>query len=60
MNILSKVCAIREAAQKTGISANTLINRAKLGTLEARKSGGTWLTTWAAVEEYKKSLTNKL
>ena len=46
---------LAEAAEMYGFNHDYLSELARKGRLDARKSGGVWLTTPAAVEEYVRS-----
>jgi excisionase family DNA binding protein len=44
-----------EAAEKSGFSSDFLRELAAKGRLKAKRTGNIWLTTLAAIEEYKES-----
>ena len=48
----SRPITLAEAAKLTGFNHSYLTELARKGRLKATKSGGTWLTTIADVEEY--------
>ena len=50
MNTLEQVITLTEAATICRLSYRMLVRRAQAGEFEARKSGGVWLTTRAAVQ----------
>jgi hypothetical protein len=56
---IGELISIPEAAQLSGLSAAFLRELAIKGRLRARKSGSIWLTTVAAIEDYKDSRNSK-
>jgi hypothetical protein len=52
---IGELITLAEAATLSGFSHSYLKDIAKNGRLKAKKSGGTWLTTVAAISEYKNS-----
>jgi hypothetical protein len=56
---IGEIITLSEAAQRSGFTLKFLIGLAAKGRLKARKSNKNWLTTMAAVEEYKKSRSLK-
>lgn len=50
---VGELITLPEAAELSGFSRKFLWELATKGKLKAKKSGSTWLTTIAAVEEYK-------
>jgi excisionase family DNA binding protein len=52
---IGELITLAEAAKLSGLSHSYLKNLTNNGRLKAKKSGGTWLTTLAAIEEFKKS-----
>ena len=56
---IGEVITIAEAVQLSGLSANFLRELASKGKLKAKKSGSTWLTTMAAIEDYKANRSEK-
>jgi excisionase family DNA binding protein len=53
--VIGELITLPEAAKLSNLSERYLQAIAKKGRLKAKKSGGTWLTTEAAIEEYKRS-----
>ncbi len=47
--------SLKEAAEKSGFGIRYLQDIAKRGRLKSKKIGRDWLTTMAAIEEYKTS-----
>jgi hypothetical protein len=56
---IGELISIPEAAQLSGLSAAFLRELAIKGRLRAKKSGSIWLTTVAAIEDYKDSRNSK-
>ncbi|NWJ98994.1 MAG: helix-turn-helix domain-containing protein [Chloroflexi bacterium] len=52
---IGQLITLSEAAKLSGLGHNRLRRISEEGRLRARKSGNTWLTTLASVEEYKNS-----
>lgn len=52
---IGELISLAEAAQFSGITQSYLKQIAERGRLRAKKIGRNWVTTQAAVEEYKKS-----
>jgi len=52
---VGELITLAEAAEKSELSHSLLRDIVRKGRLKARKSGNTWLTTLAAIEEYKRS-----
>jgi len=52
---VGELISLAEAANKSGLSHAYLKRIANTGRMRAKKSGGTWLTTLAAVEGYLKT-----
>jgi hypothetical protein len=50
---IGELMSLTEAAEKSGFSSAFLRQVAIKGRLRARRTGGIWLTTLAAIEEYK-------
>jgi excisionase family DNA binding protein len=58
--IIGELLSLTEAAKLSGFSPNYLRDIARSGRLSAKKVGRDWLTTLAAIEEYKQTRTHKL
>ncbi|HEX2915475.1 MAG TPA: hypothetical protein VH186_32245 [Chloroflexia bacterium] len=56
---VGELITIPEASQLSGYNSQFLARLAAKGRLKAKKSGSAWLTTVAAVEDYKKSRSLK-
>jgi hypothetical protein len=56
---IGEIITIPEAAQRTGFNPKFLAQLASKGKLRAKKSGSAWLTTMAAIEDYKKNRSLK-
>jgi excisionase family DNA binding protein len=54
---LGDLITLKQAAERSGFSMGYLRAIAQHGRLRAKKIGKTWLTTMAAVEEYKRTRT---
>jgi excisionase family DNA binding protein len=52
---VGELISLVEAAELSGFSLRYLQDIAKRGRLQAKKIGREWLTTMAAVEEYKRT-----
>ena len=52
---IGELINLKEASEKTGFSISYLRDIAQTGRLKAKKIGRDWLTTMAAVEEYKRT-----
>jgi hypothetical protein len=52
---IGELITLPEAAQLSGLSHDLLRDIARKGRLRAKKYGPMWLTTMAAIEEYKES-----
>lgn len=52
---IGELLPLIEAAQQSGFSRAYLVNIAESGRLAAKKIGSQWVTTMAAIEQYKKS-----
>ncbi|NWJ99011.1 MAG: helix-turn-helix domain-containing protein [Chloroflexi bacterium] len=57
---IGKLISLNEAAEKTGLSTSYLRAIARKGRLKAEKVGRDWLTTLAAVAEYKRTRSHTL
>jgi hypothetical protein len=56
---IGELISLPEAAEKSGFSHELLKKTAKSGRLHAKKIGRDWVTTMAAIEEYKNSRSFK-
>lgn len=52
---IGELINLKEASEKAGFSISYLRDIAQTGRLKAKKIGRDWLTTMAAVEEYKRT-----
>ena len=52
---IGELITMSEAAHLTGFNSSFLGRLAAKGKLKAKKSGGIWLTTIAAIENYKEN-----
>jgi hypothetical protein len=57
---IGELLSLTEAAQLSGFSMIYLRQIAQRGRLRARKITGNWVTTMAAIEEYKRTRSHKL
>ena len=57
---ISELISLAEASQLSGFSINYLNDIANSGRLKAKKIGKQWVTTMAAIEEYKATRAHKL
>jgi hypothetical protein len=56
---IGELISLAEAAEKSGLSQDSLKKFAQKGRLKAKKIGRNWVTTLASVEEYKNSRSVK-
>jgi hypothetical protein len=56
---IGQLVTLPEAAEMSSFSHSFLRKLANIGKLKAKKSGSTWLTTLAAIEEYKNTRSLK-
>ena len=52
---IGELISLADAAEKSGFSTTYLREIAQRGRLKAKKITGNWVTTLAAIEEYKSS-----
>jgi excisionase family DNA binding protein len=57
---VGELISLAEAAELSGFSPNYLRDIARNGRLRAKKVGRDWLTTVAAVEEYRRTRSHTL